>query len=105
MSRTVDMRAIDTLAASASCACGTTALNAPLFPARKTTAAVESANATSRISQNLAWCVSTLAARTATAVAPTTSATIISVRRSKRSAAAPAGRLNRTSGANSTAPT
>ena len=49
-------RACDRLAASASCASGTTARNAPLLPARKKTPEVESTNATTRISQSVAWC-------------------------------------------------
>jgi hypothetical protein len=51
VSRTADTLASETLEASASCGRGTTALNAPLMPERKTTAAEVSVNATSRISQ------------------------------------------------------
>ena len=54
-SRTTAPRACERLAASASCDCGTTARKAPLLPARKKTPAVESTNATTRISQNDAW--------------------------------------------------
>ena len=53
-SRTADMRPIARLEASASCGCGTTALNAPLEPARKTTAALVSTKPTSSSSQNVA---------------------------------------------------
>lgn len=52
--RTIEVRDSATLAASASCDCGTTALVAPLLPARKATEAVVSTNATTRTSQNVA---------------------------------------------------
>ena len=91
-SRTIDIRAIATLDASASCGCGTTAFIAPL-DAR----AVDDRRA--RVDERddddqpvAAWCRRTAAPRTPSAEAPTTSRAIISRRRSKRSAATPAAR-------------
>ena len=64
-----------------------------------------STNATATIIQYSTLPVSTATASRPSAVAPTTSETIIRRRRSKRSAATPAGALSRTSGKNSAAPT